>query len=63
MTPEDKDKLFALKYYISKAAKAKLRATQQSNEHEMEMVALRDQNLIPHTVFLMPMPIEVSSMI
>lgn len=54
MSIDDKEKIEALKYYISKAGNAKLRSLSLKNESSLEYVALRNENVIPHTVFLAP---------
>jgi phosphoinositide-3-kinase, regulatory subunit 4 len=57
MSPEDKDKLVEMKYYISKTAKARQRAQISAThlQEEFDYIALRDHNVIPHTVFLTPL--------
>ncbi len=54
MSIDDKEKIEALKFYISKAGNAKLRSLSLKNECSLEYVALRNENVIPHTVFLAP---------
>lgn len=51
---DDKEKIEALKFYISKAGNAKLRSLTIKSQTSLEYIALRDQNIIPHTVFLAP---------
>ncbi|KAJ3267488.1 Serine/threonine-protein kinase, partial [Borealophlyctis nickersoniae] len=64
MTDEDKEKLFAMKYYISKSTQSRLRksiADVQSQwaypddiEGKSGFVALKNFGITPHTVFLSP---------
>ncbi|TPX59254.1 hypothetical protein PhCBS80983_g02602 [Powellomyces hirtus] len=64
MTDEDKEKLFAMKYYISKLAQARLRKQTADSKNqwaypdEMEIksdvVALKNFGTTPHTLFLSP---------
>ncbi|KAI8900262.1 hypothetical protein BC833DRAFT_582478 [Globomyces pollinis-pini] len=54
MTIEEREKLFALKHYISKAAKSNLRNRSSTKESVSAKISLREHDVIPHTVFLMP---------
>ena len=65
MSNEDQEKLFAMKYYVSKAAAARLRKSDgvfllhQSNSSwtdgsSAERIALRDYSATLHTIFLSP---------
>ncbi|KAJ3325684.1 Serine/threonine-protein kinase [Boothiomyces sp. JEL0866] len=54
MTTKEKDLLYALKHYISKAAQSIQRVGRNSTVEFEETISLRNLNVIPHTVFLMP---------
>jgi phosphoinositide-3-kinase regulatory subunit 4 len=63
LSSDDKEKLVELKFFISKTAKARQRS-QISSLHvpvDYSYVALREQNVIPHTVFLTPPSFETIS--
>ncbi|KAI8926108.1 hypothetical protein BC831DRAFT_246086 [Entophlyctis helioformis] len=62
MADEDKEKLFAMKYFIAKASAARLRRQDSSAaagsglalEADLSHIALRDHGVTLHTVFLTP---------
>eukprot|EP00842_Homolaphlyctis_polyrhiza_P006601 jgi/Hompol1/6942/HPOL_000974-RA len=58
MSDEDKEKLFAMKYFISKATAARLRkkSDRSSSRSDLQLgrIALRDYSVTLHTVFLTP---------
>ena len=53
MSIDEKEKVEALKLYISKAGNSKLRSM-TARAVSLEYIALREHNIIPHTVFLVP---------
>ncbi|KNC97679.1 VPS15 protein kinase [Spizellomyces punctatus DAOM BR117] len=64
MTDEDKEKLFAMKYYISKATQSRLRKSAADMQYQWaypdelegksDLVALKNFGITPHTLFLSP---------
>ena len=54
MPIDDKEKIEALKFYISKAGNSRMRSLSLKSESSLEYLALRNENVIPHTVFLAP---------